>query len=209
MPDSRGLRAWGALATSGGCRAWMDGMGGRCPPSEVSAGQAHLDNPVSLLHPGSHGSSSCSAQGTQGTRGGGDGAPVRLSHGTPPPPPRVPTGLPHCGLCARVGSSAQLRTAEGKGACRPLRPPLQARPKAPASFPSPGRTDCTRTMRSPLTVKPKPCWSFWMMTQRWTRPAGSNAQGWPGPWGSLCVCVQRNGPPGIPPPNLGTGLPTP
>lgn len=31
---------------------------------------------------------------------------------------------------------------------------------------SPGRTDCTRTMRSPLTVKPKPCWSFWMMTQR-------------------------------------------
>lgn len=34
----------------------------------------------------------------------------------------------------------------------------------------PGRTDCTRTMRSPLTVKPKPCWSFWMMTHRWTRP---------------------------------------
>lgn len=31
---------------------------------------------------------------------------------------------------------------------------------------SPGRTDCTRTTRSPLTVKPKPCWSFWMMTQR-------------------------------------------
>lgn len=35
---------------------------------------------------------------------------------------------------------------------------------------SPGRTDWTRTIRSPLTVKPKPCWSFWIMTQRWTRP---------------------------------------
>lgn len=35
----------------------------------------------------------------------------------------------------------------------------------------PSLTDCTKTGLSPLTVSPNPLSSFWMITQRWTRPA--------------------------------------
>lgn len=40
----------------------------------------------------------------------------------------------------------------------------------------PSLTSCTNTGLSPLTVRPKPFSSFWMITHRWTRPASETVR---------------------------------